>query len=54
MQYIYEENSQYASVRLDRQAAFKSSTLWCVRAGKGLIITIIIIIIIIIITIIII
>ena len=23
-------------MRLDRQAAFKSSTLWCVRAGKGL------------------
>jgi len=23
-------------VRLGWQAAFKSSTLWCVRAGKGL------------------
>jgi len=33
--YIYEENSQYVSVRLDRQAAFKSSTFWYVRAGKG-------------------
>jgi len=31
--YIY----QYASVRLDRQAAFRSSTVWYVRAGKGLI-----------------
>jgi hypothetical protein len=26
----------YALVRLDRQAAFKSSTLECVRTGKGL------------------
>ena len=33
---IYEENNQYVSVRLDRQAAFKSSTVWYVRAGKGL------------------
>jgi len=23
-------------VRLGRQAAFKSSMLWCIRAGKGL------------------
>jgi len=34
--YIYEENNQYVSVRLDRQAAFKSSTVWYVRTGKGL------------------
>jgi hypothetical protein len=27
---------QYVLVRLGRQAAFKSSTLYCVRAGKGL------------------
>ena len=37
MPYIYGENNQYASVRLDRQAAFKSSKVWYVRAGKGLI-----------------
>ena len=36
MPYIYEENNQYASVRLDEQAAFKSSTVWYVRACKGL------------------
>ena len=36
MPYIYGENNQYASVRSDRQAAFKSSTVWYVRAGKGL------------------
>jgi hypothetical protein len=33
---IYEEDSQCVLVRLGRQAAFKSSTLQCVRASNGL------------------
>jgi hypothetical protein len=37
MQYIYEEDNHYALVRLGRQGTFKSTTLYYVRAGKGLI-----------------
>jgi len=37
LRFIYEEDNQCVSVRLGRQGAFKSSALWCVRAGKGLI-----------------
>jgi len=37
LRFIYEEDNQCVSVRLGRQAAFKSSALQCVRAGKGLI-----------------
>ena len=36
LRFIYEEDNQFVSVRLGRQGAFKSSALWCVRAGKGL------------------
>ena len=36
LRFIYEEYNQCVSVRLGRQGAFKSSALWCVRAGKGL------------------
>ena len=32
----FRSHNQYALVRLDRQAAFESSTVWYVRAGKGL------------------
>jgi hypothetical protein len=35
-QYIYEEDNHYALVRLGRQGAFKSTTVYYVRAGKGL------------------
>ena len=36
LRFIYEEDNQCVSVRLGRQGAFKSSALWCIRAGKGL------------------
>ena len=36
LRFIYEEDIQCVSLRLGRQGAFKSSALWCVRAGKGL------------------
>ena len=35
-QYICEEDKHYALVRLGRQGAFKSTTVYYVRAGKGL------------------
>ena len=35
-QYICEEEKHYALVRLGRQGAFKSTTVYYVRAGKGL------------------
>jgi hypothetical protein len=36
MHYIYEEDNHLALVRLGRQGAFKSTTVYYVRAGKGL------------------
>ena len=36
LRFIYEEDNQCISVRLGWQGAFKSTALWCVRAGKGL------------------
>jgi hypothetical protein len=36
MQYIYAEDNHYVIVRLGRQGAFKSTTVYYVRAGKGL------------------
>ena len=35
-QYICEEDKHYALVRVGRQGAFKSTTVYYVRAGKGL------------------
>jgi len=35
-QLSYEEDNPYTSVRLHRQAAFKSGTVWYVTSGKGL------------------